>query len=189
MNAPKRAEGEYKLLQERIKGIELLTEEQLQQLSAEKEELQVRLSVLKEKETLYPGKLKWLEEEGQLEYRLHTDGRNTFGCPEKNKTAVPRYELLSRIAKQAAGISAMCIWNVMPGKQTTAGRSRLNKEIQVAIQKNTALQTSATARWEAAQKAQTEFKGLSIYNKDHNWIRLEHWMCNWQKIENKLVES
>lgn len=32
----KRAEGEYKLLQERIKGIELLTEEQLQQLSAER---------------------------------------------------------------------------------------------------------------------------------------------------------
>lgn len=45
----KRAEGEYKLLQERIKGIELLTEEQLQQLSAEKEELQVRLSVSKKK--------------------------------------------------------------------------------------------------------------------------------------------
>ena len=46
----KRAESEYKLLQERIKGIELLTDEQLQQLSAEKEELQVRLSVSKKKE-------------------------------------------------------------------------------------------------------------------------------------------
>ena len=62
----KRAEGEYKLLQERIKGIELLTEEQLQQLSAEKEELQVRLSVSKKKEETLSGKLKWLEEEGRL---------------------------------------------------------------------------------------------------------------------------
>ena len=46
-------------------------------------------------------------------------------------------------------------------QQTTAGRSRLN-EIQVAIQKNAALQTSATAQWEAAQKAQTEFKAYLL---------------------------
>ena len=156
----KRAEGEYKLLQERIKGIELLTEEQLQQLSAEKEELQVRLSVSKKKEETLSGKLKWLEEEGRLNTGC-IQAEETLSVVRKEiEAARPRYELLSRI-EQAQDIRDVYMEQRNARQQTTAGRSRLN-EIQVAIQKNAALQTSATAQWEAAQKAQTEFKAYLL---------------------------
>lgn len=156
----KRAEGEYKLLQERIKGIELLTEEQLQQLSAEKEELQVRLSVSKKKEETLSGKLKWLEEEGRLNTGC-IQAEETLSVVRKEiEAARPRYELLFRI-EQAQDIRDVYMEQRNARQQTTAGRSRLN-EIQVAIQKNAALQTSATAQWEAAQKAQTEFKAYLL---------------------------
>ena len=156
----KRAEGEYKLLQERIKGIELLTEEQLQQLSAEKEELQVRLSVSKKKEETLSGKLKWLEEEERLNTGC-IQAEETLSVVRKEiEAARPRYELLSRI-EQAQDIRDVYMEQRNARQQTTAGRSRLN-EIQVAIQKNAALQTSATAQWEAAQKAQTEFKAYLL---------------------------
>ena len=156
----KRAEGEYKLLQERIKGIELLTEEQLQQLSAEKEELQVRLSVSKKKEETLSGKLKWLEEEERLNTGC-IQAEETLSVVRKEiEVARPRYELLSRI-EQAQDIRDVYMEQRNARQQTTAGRSRLN-EIQVAIQKNAALQTSATAQWEAAQKAQTEFKAYLL---------------------------
>ena len=154
------AEGEYKLLQECIKGIELLTEEQLQQLSAEKEELQVRLSVSKKKEETLSGKLKWLEEEGRLNTGC-IQAEETLSVVRKEiEAARPRYELLSRI-EQAQDIRDVYMEQRNARQQTTAGRSRLN-EIQVAIQKNAALQTSATAQWEAAQKAQTEFKAYLL---------------------------
>ena len=147
----KRAEGEYKLLQERIKGIELLTE---------KEELQVRLSVSKKKEETLSGKLKWLEEEGRLNTGC-IQAEETLSVVRKEiEAARPRYELLFRI-EQAQDIRDVYMEQRNARQQTTAGRSRLN-EIQVAIQKNAALQTSATAQWEAAQKAQTEFKAYLL---------------------------
>ena len=142
------------------KAFELLTEEQLQQLSAEKEELQVRLSVSKKKEENLSGKLKWLEEEGRLNIGC-IQAEETLSVVRKEiEAARPRYELLARI-EQAQDIRDVYMEQRNARQQTTAGRSRLN-EIQVAIQKNAALQTSATAQWEAAQKAQTEFKAYLL---------------------------
>lgn len=156
----KRAEGDYKLLQERIKGIELLTEEQLQQLSAEKEELQVRLSASKKKEETLSGKLKWLEEEGRLNASCIQAAESLSGIRKEIETARPRYELLARI-EQAQDIRDVYMEQRNAQQQIVAGRSRLN-DIQTAIQKNAALQTSAAAQWEAAQKAQTAFKAYLL---------------------------
>lgn len=156
----KRAEGEYKLLQERIKGIDLLTEEQLRQLSVEKEELQVRLSASKKKEETLSGKLKWLEEEERLTTSCLQAEESLSVIRKEIEAAHPRYELLARI-ERAQDIRDVYMEQRNARQQITAGRSRLN-EIQVAIQKNAALQTSATAQWEAAQKAQTAFKAYLL---------------------------
>ena len=152
----KRAESEYKLLQERIKGIELLTDEQLQQLSAEKEELQVRLSVSKKKEEALSGKLKWLEEEGRLNTGCIQSEESLSGIRKEIEVARPRYELLARI-EQAQDIRDVYMEQRNARQQIAAGRSRLS-EIQVAIRQNAALQTSANVQWEAAQKELAEFK-------------------------------
>lgn len=152
----KRAESEYKLLQERIKGIELLTDEQLQQLSAEKEELQVRLSVSKKKEEALSGKLKWLEEEGRLHTGCIQAEESLSGIRKEIEVARPRYELLARI-EQAQDIRDVYMEQRNARKQIDAGRSRLG-EIEVAIRQNAALQTSANVQWEAAQKELAEFK-------------------------------
>ena len=152
----KRAESEYKLLQERIKGIELLTDEQLQQLSAEKEELQVRLSVSKKKEEALSGKLKWLEEEGRLNTGCIQAEESLSGIRKEIEAARPRYELLARI-EQAQDIRDVYMEQRNARKQIDAGRSRLG-EIEVAIRQNAALQTSANVQWEAAQKELAEFK-------------------------------
>lgn len=152
----KRAESEYKLLQERIKGIELLTDEQLQQLSAEKEELQVRLSVSKKKEEALSGKLKWLEEEGRMNTGCIQAEESLSGIRKEIEVARPRYELLARI-EQAQDIRDVYMEQRNARKQIDAGRSRLG-EIEVAIRQNAALQTSANVQWEAAQKELAEFK-------------------------------
>ena len=152
----KRAESEYKLLQERIKGIELLTDEQLQQLSAEKEELQVRLSVSKKKEEALSGKLKWLEEEGRLHTGCIQAEESLSGIRKEIEAARPRYELLARI-EQAQDIRDVYMEQRNARKQIDAGRSRLG-EIEVAIRQNAALQTSANVQWADAQKELAEFK-------------------------------
>ena len=156
----KQAEGEYRLLQERIKGIELLTEEQWQQLSAEKEELQVRLSVLKKKEETLSGKLKWLEEEGRLNASCIQAEESLSGIRTEMETARPRYELLARI-ERAQDIRDVYMEQRNARQQITAGRSRLN-DIQAAIRENAALQVSATAQWEAVRKVQAEFKACLL---------------------------
>lgn len=82
----KRAEGEYKLLQERIKGIELLTEEQLQQLSAERKNYKFACPFRRKR----GNPVRQVEMAGRrrtLEYRLHTGGRNTFGCQKRNRSS------------------------------------------------------------------------------------------------------
>lgn len=104
--------------------------------------------------------MKWLEEEGRLNTGC-IQAEETLSVVRKEiEAARPRYELLSRI-EQAQDIRDVYMEQRNARQQTTAGRSRLN-EIQVAIQKNAALQTSATAQWEAAQKAQTEFKAYLL---------------------------
>lgn len=82
----KRAEGEYKLLQERIKGIELLTEEQLQQLSAEGR-ITSSLVRFEEKRGNPVRQVEMAGRRRTLEYRLHTGGRNTFGCQKRNRSS------------------------------------------------------------------------------------------------------
>lgn len=80
------AEGEYKLLQERIKGIELLTEEQLQQLSAERKNYKFACPFRRKR----GNPVRQVEMAGRrrtLEYRLHTGGRNTFGCQKRNRSS------------------------------------------------------------------------------------------------------
>lgn len=104
--------------------------------------------------------MKWLEEEGRLNTGC-IQAEETLSVVRKEiEAARPRYELLFRI-EQAQDIRDVYMEQRNARQQTTAGRSRLN-EIQVAIQKNAALQTSATAQWEAAQKAQTEFKAYLL---------------------------
>lgn len=118
------------------------------------------MSVSKKKEETLSGKLKWLEEEGRLNTGC-IQAEETLSVVRKEiEAARPRYELLFRI-EQAQDIRDVYMEQRNARQQTTAGRSRLN-EIQVAIQKNAALQTSATAQWEAAQKAQTEFKAYLL---------------------------
>ena len=104
--------------------------------------------------------MKWLEEEGRLNTGC-IQAEETLSVVRKEiEAARPRYELLFRI-EQAQDIRDVYMEQRNARQQTTAGRSRLN-EIQVAIQKNAALQTSATAQWEAAQKAQNGIQGLSV---------------------------
>ena len=109
-------------MQERIKGIELLTDEQLQQLSAEKEELQVRLSVSKKKEEALSGKLKWLEEEGRLNTGCIQAEESLSGIRKEIEVARPRYELLARI-EQAQDIRDVYMEQRNARKQIDAGRS------------------------------------------------------------------
>lgn len=134
----------------------MLTDEQLQQLSAEKEELQVRLSVSKKKEEALSGKLKWLEEEGRLNTGCIQAEESLSGIRKEIEAARPRYELLARI-EQAQDIRDVYMEQRNARKQIDAGRSRLG-EIEVAIRQNAALQTSANVQWEAAQKELAEFK-------------------------------
>jgi exonuclease SbcC len=152
----KRSESDYKLIQERIKGIELLTEEQLQQLSTEKEALALQLSVSKKKEETLSAKLKWMEEETRLNAGCTQAEESLAGIRKEIEDARPRYELLARI-EQAQDIRDVFMEQRNAQRQRTENRSRLN-ELQTAVQKNTILLASAAAQLDTLQKSQADFK-------------------------------
>ena len=177
----KRAESEYKLLQERIKGIELLTDEQLQQLSAEKEELQVRLSVSKKKEEALSGKLKWLEEEGRLNTGCIQAEESLSGIRKEIEAARPRYELLARI-EQAQDIRDVYM-EQRNARQADRCRSfPVRAKYRLPSGRMRLYRLPRTCSGKPLRKNWRNLRPI-CHSKNRNWIKPEHWMCSWWKIE------
>ncbi|HJD75113.1 MAG TPA: ATP-dependent exonuclease [Bacteroides reticulotermitis] len=93
----KLAENEYGRILERIKGVELLSEEQREQLSLEQSQLLLQLNALKKEEEEKGVKLKWIEEEQALTLGISQSENELKEVSERITTAAPRYNRLQRI--------------------------------------------------------------------------------------------
>jgi exonuclease SbcC len=93
----KQAETELSLITERIKDIELLSEEQIAELTAEKEAMQKEASLLDAERMILTDQLKWLQTNEQLTKSVATAQTEL----EKSKTAIEgaklRFDYLARI--------------------------------------------------------------------------------------------
>lgn len=89
-------ETDYKVLQERTKGIELLSDEQMEQLRQEKAHLQETLSGKQQESESLTAALKWLEEERTLVQQKEKAWQALTGVQREKEQAAPRYAALQK---------------------------------------------------------------------------------------------
>lgn len=152
----KGVEMEYKLLQERMKGIELLPEEQVEAMEAEKIQSAQALAALQKEEETLAACLKWLEEERALTRNKEKAEKEWQDIRTEMEAAAPRYALLARIDR------AQDIRDTFMRAQATqkqlSDSEQAGKERQEQMQKTVVLSAQASQALEAAQKEQTAWK-------------------------------
>jgi len=92
----KSAEQDLNLLKERIKGIELLTDEESERLSAEKQPILKELESLKIEVTQLTAKIKWIADEELLSAGIKLAERKLEESQNVIEEAQPRYDYLTR---------------------------------------------------------------------------------------------
>lgn len=152
----KRAESDYKLLQERIKGIELLSEEELERLFAEKEVLVSGLAAAKLKEEQVAARLKWLDEAVRLDAACHQAEVALASVRRETDEARPRHDLLARI-ERAQEIRDVFMERRGAKPRLVEVRSQVTG-IQALVQKNAEWLVAAADEVEKARKVQEVWK-------------------------------
>ena len=95
----KQADQEFIALTTRIKDIELLSPETLLERQAQKQELIGKTSILKEEILKTTQKIKWLDEEEELQTLIHKTEQQRLILQNEVTRAFPRYQYLARIEK------------------------------------------------------------------------------------------
>ena len=93
----KKAEQELNLLNERIKDIELLTEEEVETLTTEKQQLVTESEKLKKHLSVLTAKIKWINDEEILNHNICKAEEQLKATQNAIATAQPRYEYLAQI--------------------------------------------------------------------------------------------
>lgn len=146
----KTAELEYKMCQERMKGIELLPEEELEGLSEEKRLLLVGQATLQKELEVMGAALKWLEEEKVLRQNKNQAEKDWEKVCREKTEAAPRYAGLARL-EQAQGVRDVYMRTRTALQQLAMNRQTLEDK-QAAVRKAEASMQEAAVRKEVAQK-------------------------------------
>lgn len=152
----KLAENEYARILDRIKGVELLSEEQKEQLSLEKNELLLQLSALKKEEEEKGGKLKWIEEEQTFVSGIKQSEAELTEVSEQIINAAPRYARLVRI-EQVQDIRDTYMELSSIRKQAVEKRRNIVEQEQALHEKEKQL-TTILAEETANKEALTVYK-------------------------------
>ena len=92
----KKAEQDLTLLQERIKGIELLSDDDLEALSTEKQAILLQLESLKIEVTQLTAKIKWITDEELLADGVKQAEQQLADSQKAIEEAKPRYDYLAK---------------------------------------------------------------------------------------------
>lgn len=175
----KQAETAYKLLQERIKGIELLTEEQEQALIGEKEQLNACLAEEYKQEEGLTAQLKWLEEERQSWQACLQAEEAQVAIRKEIEEAKPRYELWARIER------AQEVRDLFMEERNTRHQIAENNQQWLAWQeeskKNEAALSLTVSQLAASQEALKAFKEALL--------QLEPQMVRAKELDIQLIEN
>lgn len=153
----KAAEMDLNRLQDQIKGVELLSEEQVELLAAERIAIAKELDLWKVEVTLLTAKIKWMEDEALLESGMMLAQKALEEAQKAIEEAKPRYAYLSRID----GVQEIRdSFNELKTAQKQLSDSKVNLAKQVAEREVNALLLQQSiqrlAVCEADQKLQEE---------------------------------
>lgn len=152
----KQADVEYNHVLERIKGIELLNEEQIELLSLEKKQLLLRLSVLKKEEEQYVSKLNWIEDNQKLLLSVSNSEIDLQRIDGQIKAAGSRYDRLSRIEEvQDVRDTYMSLCNIR--KQLVEKRCGFVKQEEV-LHKNEVTLSAVQKEEAVVRESLTKYK-------------------------------
>ncbi|KAA6333659.1 Nuclease SbcCD subunit C [termite gut metagenome] len=93
----KKAEQDLSLLEERIKNIEVLSEEQTEQLKEEKKATDEKISHLKNTLSLLTEKINWIKQDTLLRHELAESQKQLADSQKKTDEAKPRYQYIHQI--------------------------------------------------------------------------------------------
>lgn len=93
----KEAEQDLNLLKERIKDVELLSEEQMELLTSEKQTMLQELEAGKKATDLLNTKIKWIADERDLHSRLQQSEQTLLDAKKAIEEARPRYDYLAQV--------------------------------------------------------------------------------------------
>lgn len=150
----KKAKNEVELIEEKIKGVELLSEEEEKALFEEKEEIVKNMISCKKKIEIIENKLKWCKEEADLN-RSEQEAQRSYNeatrLIEENK---PRRELIRKIDSTQEIRDQYLQWKLHK-KQLTEQKEELEKKRNEQKETITLL-TDATTKWETFNKDLTK---------------------------------
>lgn len=152
----KAAEMDYKLLQARMKDIELLSEESIEELVKEKLQLTQSLAAMQKETERVNASLKWLEEERVLLQNKDKAAKELTVVIQEKEQASPRYAALVRL-ERAQEVRDVFMQTTMAFQQLDANRKTL-EEKQRAMQKTSTLAQEASEQRAAAQKQLSGWK-------------------------------
>jgi exonuclease SbcC len=93
----KNAEQELNLIRERIKDIELLSEEEVEMLGAEKQSIIQEMETQKKEMEVLLNKIKWLTDEAALEAGMKEAEQRLADATKAIEEAKPRYDYLAQV--------------------------------------------------------------------------------------------
>lgn len=151
------AEADLNRLQDQIKGVELLSEEQVELLAAERIAIAKELDLLKVEVAQLTAKIKWMEDEALLESGVKLAQKALEEATKAIEEAKPRYTYLSRID----GVQEIRdTFNELKHAQKQLAENQANLAKQVAERETNALLLQQSAQrlavCEADQKLQEE---------------------------------
>ncbi|SBV91376.1 AAA family ATPase [uncultured Dysgonomonas sp.] len=148
----KNAEQDLTLLQERIKGIELLSDDDLEALSTEKQAILLELETLKIEVTQLTAKIKWITDEELLANGVKQAEHQLADSQKAIEEAKPRYEYLAK-TDRVQGIRDD--YNALKNSQEQLADNRANLTKQQSDRDaNALLLKQATEQLMACEKEQ-----------------------------------
>lgn len=152
----KNADMEFRLLQERMKGVELLADDVLAALDEEKLLLSGSLAASKREEDTFSACLKWMEEKRSLIRNKEKAENEWKGIQTEMEVSAARYALLARV-EQAQEIRDVFMQSVATSVQLAANRKTL-EERREQVRQTTVLFSKTQQELDTAKKAQTAWQ-------------------------------
>lgn len=152
----KTAEMTYKLLQERMKGIELFPEEHIEELTKEKLQLGQGLAGLQKEVETVNAALKWLEEERILLQNKEKAVKELAVIGQERESAAPRYAALVRL-ERVQEVRDVFMQTSMALQQLAANRQTL-EEKRKSMEETSVRVKEASGQRETAEKELLSWK-------------------------------
>ena len=172
----KQAEQDYRLLHTRMNEVELLPEERLADLVAEKQAVMADCAMLREEVMKITEQIKWIAEEERIRNSVHETEEQMHVLEEQIKAATPRYDYLFQIDEAQEIRDGYTQW-----QQT----SRLLAEKQsILVRQRAEAQANVEALKQTGELLEGYIKELQVFNE--NVARIQPQMIQARELDVRI---